>query len=274
MENIHKPAPRLTTEQWNAMTPSERFDHLYQGAAWKTDETCPLSGEGSKIENCHPYLQFIRQKFYDSDDYVNVIDFGCGDGTLMHPELPLLLGRGNPDRTYRGIDLSSLAVQIAREGIQRHPFPLSIRKRADFFHAPTPARALELLEAFCSPLTRGTAKIRTCNLILVKDVLQHTPPEFVSDFLDMTRRLRDTTVVITNDIHDAKVPEGPCPWGGYKPLNGIAEQARLAGFRLFEKPFRWYPQSRWLRWFSPPDWVKETQVLHTDSQLFRKSIGE
>lgn len=156
------------------------------------------SGWGSWPENTKPYINYI-QMFLRVYSIESVVDAGCGDWQFSK-----LIDWAGVE--YKGFDVVPAALQeasqYATDNISFHELDFSIK--------PLPS----------------------ADLILVKDVLMHWPPEIVLKFL---QRLPECKyVLVTNDWKPDWPFNKECNIGGYQNIDLRAKPYHIEAEEVLE----------------------------------------
>ena len=167
------------------------FRFIYENGVWGNNGDKHYkgsSGDGSKIENAIHYVCFIRGWLLGSRT-TSVVDAGCGDLRHFYPLY------SNTEIDYTGYD-------IYPEVIKAHT--LEPQYKNDLWHFETKNCYME----------RDTMK--SADVLILKDVLQHWTDEEVIDFMDWATTCgKYKELLITNspgDIHNSL--DTPGRWRG------------------------------------------------------------
>ena len=146
--------------------PCDVFSQIYKNGEWgRNAEGEGISGMGSVPANALPYMKML-QEFIIKYQIKSAVDIGCGDW-----ELSKLIHWGAID--YYGYDAAAevIANNISRYGSANRHF-----YACDAIHTELPS----------------------ADLLICKDVLQHLPNSYISDFLRQLDKYK--YCLITNDI--------------------------------------------------------------------------
>lgn len=163
-----------------------RFGNIYQKNLWGGG-----SGHGSQETSTTPYRELLKI-LLATGKFRRVVDLGCGDWKFSR-----LVDWSGVD--YLGID----CVQSVIDANQRKYGRAGIRFE------------------FADLLTYDPPE---CDLLIVKDVIQHWP---ASDILTWLERMNGRPLLITNTVWMAGEHEADIPMGGFRPLD-----VRLAPFNV------------------------------------------
>lgn len=167
------------------------FTDIYQGRRWSFLPGTPSSGTGSKVDKTYHYRLWLTT-FIKQNDIKSIVDFGCGDWTFTQ-YLDL------KDIDYLGVDIyadliKSNTLKYGRDNIK-------------FMHAD---------------LTLADSVLPKADLWIIKDVFQHWPNSYITDFLTRLREDKSYKyIIITNCSTDGPVSD--IPIGGFRRLNLKAE---------------------------------------------------
>lgn len=162
------------------------FSAVYRLNAWGFG-----SGHGSLPQYTTPYREFL-QRFMLENAVQSVVDFGCGDWQFSR-----LMDWSKVD--YLGLDIVKHVITCnqAKYGSDRIRFALAPSSFSD---------------------------MEGCDLLIVKDVLQHLPSTVIHEFMDqVVSRFRHT--LITNCVEPASCLNSEISAGRFRPLD-----LRLAPF--------------------------------------------
>ena len=143
------------------VTQNNPFKAIYQKGGWAKLG----SGPGSQVKFNTRYIQFL-EKFIIHNKIKSIVDYGCGDWTFsQHIDWK--------NSQYLGIDcVEDIIAQNRRR-----------------FTKPNVQFNLQRMEQFNYP---------SCDLLVVKDVLQHWDNKTIQKFLQYIKN-RQTFALITND---------------------------------------------------------------------------
>jgi SAM-dependent methyltransferase len=157
--------------------PREVFSWIYRTGLWGG------SGGGSSLEATARYRGFV-QAFCAREGIRSVVDVGCGDWSFSR-----LVEWGG--REYLGIDVVDDVIAANRTAFGK------------------PGVTFACADACADP-----GVVPACDVILIKDVMQHLPNESVSRLLRLVDRCR--FMIATND-HASRNEE--CGVGDTRPLD-------------------------------------------------------
>lgn len=140
------------------------------------------SGSGSDPKNAEPWIALVNQ-YLGRDDVSTVLDLGCGDGRLM--ERYDLAGI-----QYLGVDVSS---DIISEKVERSNIKFVVGD----------AMTMEIPET---------------DLIIIKDVLQHLPIEYIQHIVPKLI-VKAKIVIFCNDVETVN---RNISVGGYRGIDLLA----------------------------------------------------
>ena len=126
------------------------FEVIYRNNAWGQ-----LSGPGSNTKLNQEYFDFVRD-FMDDHNIKSVVDLGCGDFRLSRA-----LFLESNDIEYTGIDCVSMIMRLLSKMLRDKTHINFID--LDFF--------------------KHREDIASCDLIIIKDVLQHWTNDCIHEFL-------------------------------------------------------------------------------------------
>jgi SAM-dependent methyltransferase len=163
---------------------SDAFRQIYETDHWKGG-----SGEGSDVAAIEPYRRLL-ETVIAATDVDTIVDAGCGDWQFSR----LIDWSG---KRYLGVDIVPAVVEANRQAFGR-----------------------EDVEFVAADIR--TDDLRTADLLLCKDVLQHWDLQSIVAFL--ARNLpRYRYALITNDIASvhigAEMLNGEIPIGHWRPLD-------------------------------------------------------
>lgn len=152
-----------------------RFDKIYEKERWGKGKG---SGDGSHPVYCEAYLGYVAS-LLKSGQYASVLDVGCGDWQASR----LLDWSGH---WYLGVDVVQSILPARSE---RHP-----SVRFQIADVTVPGTLTKLFE------------IRSWELVLVKDVMQHWSDEEVTQFVAEILALQWKTLLVVNDWRFTRSP--------------------------------------------------------------------
>lgn len=164
------------------------FDEVYKNGIWGKNESDSIgtSGFGSDPKNAKIYINFL-QTILSILPIKTILDIGCGDFQIM--------SQINLDPfLYTGIDASSIIIEKNRSKYQKENI---IFKQGDIM----------------------SSEIPFVDLIIIKDVLQHLPNDFLPKIWDKINK-KAKFIVITEDYIGGNTPlNGEIEIGHYRPLD-------------------------------------------------------
>lgn len=180
------------------------FRFIYENGVWGDNGDKHYkgsSGDGSKIENAIHYVCFIRGWLLGSGT-TSVVDAGCGDLRHFYPLY------SNTEIDYTGYD-------IYPEVIKAHT--LEPQYKNDLWHFETKNCYME----------RDTMK--SADVLILKDVLQHWTDEEVIDFMDWATTCgKYKELLITNSPGDINnTLDTPGRWRGLDENHTLLKKYNL-----------------------------------------------
>ncbi len=166
------------------------FSSIYKNCLWGSNGNSNYqgsSGDGSSPEYNIDYIDFIK-KFIDDNNIKSVSDGGCGDwrlGSSLYYDL---------DIEYNGYDVYSELIDYLTIEYDKPNF--------NFFH-------LDILE--------GRDQIKSADLLIVKDVMQHWDDPSTEQFVDWVINSKKFKYVIINNCVDGR--------------NGMTQKGSNGGWR-------------------------------------------
>jgi hypothetical protein len=139
------------------MSPIDIFTSVYENKVWGNNNNTEYkgsSGDGSLLKNNNEYISFMKS-FIKEKSIETVVDLGCGDwqcGVALYDDLTI---------NYTGYDAYEKVVvfNTKTHGSSKYTFT-----HLDFLNNPS--------------------NIKSADLCIIKDVLQHWPLESINAFLD------------------------------------------------------------------------------------------
>lgn len=135
------------------------FSHIYNKNVWQdgvNTEEISMSGEGSTIDyNLTTYIPFLKNLIINNE-LKSVVDLGCGDflcGPFIYTDLNI---------KYDGYDVYDKVIEINNNTYKNNP-------KYDFH---------------CLDISNEIDKIRSADICILKDVLQHWKLKDIYEFLD------------------------------------------------------------------------------------------
>lgn len=169
---------------------STNFKFIYENCIWGNNNDPNYkgsSGTGSKLENCLPYVCFLRGWLLGSD-VKSVCDVGCGD--LRH-FYPLYEGTGV---SYTGYDIYDPIIEA---------------------HKTVPHYRNDLWTFVTKHCLTDRDTMVSADLLVLKDVLQHWTDSEVSLFLDWATSGKYAHILLTNCVGDVTgTLDTPGRWRG------------------------------------------------------------
>lgn len=149
-----------------AQDPCDVFSQIYKNGEWgRNSEGEGISGMGSVPANALPYMKML-QEFIIKYRIQSAVDVGCGDWVLSR-----MINWGPVD--YYGYDA---AAEVIKNNTTRYGNDKRHFYACDAIHADLPK----------------------ADLLICKDVLQHLPNSYISDFILQLSKYK--YCLITNDI--------------------------------------------------------------------------
>lgn len=174
-----------------ATIPETPFDEIYAKGSWGNG-----SGHGSSPDYTAGYRDFL-QKWLVSHQIKTVVDIGCGDWQFSNLV------------NWKGIDYTG--IDCVKSVVDKNNATYAIPGRIRFLHHNI------LVDEWQTP----------CDLIILKDVIQHWPNEAILRVLPALRKMTKQ-LLITNCSNGAR-DGADCPLGGWRPLSHTLEP--LANFK-------------------------------------------
>lgn len=174
----------------------EVFEKIYTNGSWK-DTHGTNSGPGSSIQCSKKYIDFLEE-FIAKNSIREIVDLGCGDFNLMkHCNLAGI--------NYSGVEIVSFVVENNNTQYGSDTVKFANHNIIEYVHP------------------------NKCDLVLLKDVLQHLSYEAI--FKCLNNITYSKYVLITNDVADDNVN---IPNGGYRPLDLSKEPFNLSVTPVFD----------------------------------------
>lgn len=84
-------------EFYETTTHKEIFTNINKLKAWKDKEDTPVSGDGSRPENCAKFVEWFNNFLVDNNIHT-MVDYGCGDGEMWGGMVPKV-------KNYIGVEI-------------------------------------------------------------------------------------------------------------------------------------------------------------------------
>lgn len=168
---------------------SDIFSFIYQKDIWQAG-----SGTGSKPENTIAYRDFL-EKFLKSKNIKTIVDLGCGDWQFSK----YVNWR---EAEYLGVDVVKSVIDADKKLYEKANIKFML---LDFY--------------------KEREKLPAADLLLIKDVLQHWPTEYIKEFLPIFNKFKQ--VIVTNCIKPDKYVNAEIKVGGFRPLDLTKEPFNL-----------------------------------------------
>lgn len=185
------------------------FKNVYENGTWGNDTSQGYkgsSGSGSELEyNQNTYIPFLK-KFIKDHDIHSVVDLGCGSfkcGKAIYDDLDGVM--------YTGYDAYEGVIQSHKQTYPEYEFIFS-----DFYSEKE--------------------NIKSADLCIIKDVIQHWPLENIRTFMDyIVESKKFKYLLVCNCTKDA-VENSDISIGEFRSLSFDLEPMKKYGF---EKVYAW-----------------------------------
>ncbi|NDB82200.1 MAG: hypothetical protein EB127_05580, partial [Alphaproteobacteria bacterium] len=168
------------------------FTSIYEREAWGDNgisEYKGSSGDGSFVEKNKEYIRFLNG-FIKEKEIQSVVDLGCGDwkcGKLIYDDLLV---------EYNGYDAYEKLINYNNKAFGSSKYSFT---HLDFLN--------------------NVDTIKSADLCIIKDVLQHWPLSSIYSFLDaISKSKKFKYIVVTNCSYQNK-DNTDIPMGGFRPLS-------------------------------------------------------
>jgi SAM-dependent methyltransferase len=170
------------------------FEKIYSESIWGNG-----SGNGSSLEACVPYMEFLSK--FIKDNYIEtVVDAGCGDWQFSQH-----FDWGNVN--YLGLDTVRNVIEANRAKYESENIKFAV---------------VDLVDGNLPP----------SDLLIVKDVLQHLSNESINKIISKFQNYK--YVLVVNDIYDSKWLNAQISDGDYRPLDLKLPPFKLSCIKVFE----------------------------------------
>lgn len=176
----------------------EIFTKIYENNVWGYG-----SGYGSKLENCHEYIDFINS-FLKENQISSVVDLGCGDWQFSYK-----IDWENID--YLGLDCVENLVQTNQK--------IFGKKNINF----------KMMDCV-------NEELPSADLLISKDCLQHLSLESIRKITKQFSKFK--YCLITNDVNFKSKINKDIVNGDYRCLNLTIYPFFLKGTKVFERHFK------------------------------------
>lgn len=189
------------------------FSHIYDNGVWGVG-----AGPGSYMENNLEYMQFLTS-IIKKYDVASVLDYGCGDWQFSKS-----MGYSSLVDSYLGVDVVSGVIDTNNKTYASDNVKFQ--------------------------LIGQTFEFGTYDLIICKDVMQHTPNWYAANLLK-SFKAHSKYCILTNDIVCRPESGLDCDFGGYRTINLLDEHWAQKSIDDFY-------------WYHKDGIVKQTVVLRGD----------